>query len=223
MSIFFIPIIALIARCDFSDLGSPTSSMMTFGTTCHDSPYLSLSQPQATSLPPFAVSFPQQSSTSAWLSQCTTKEIASVNLWSGPPLSAVYSMPSSSKLAVSTLPAGPGPKGSVMTATFELDGIEFVCLNGGPQFKFNEAISFVIHCKTQEEVDELWDKLTSGGGQESMCGWLKDKYGLSWQVVPDALLELLAHRDPAKAQRAMKAMLQMKKIDIKALQQAHAS
>ena len=119
--------------------------------------------------------------------------------------------------------AGPGPKGSVMTATFELDGIEFVCLNGGPQFKFNEAISFVIHCKTQEEVDELWDKLTSGGGQESMCGWLKDKYGLSWQVVPDALLELLAHRDPAKAQRAMKAMLQMKKIDIKALQQAHAS
>ena len=117
----------------------------------------------------------------------------------------------------------PGPNGIAQSVNFELEGQEFIGLNAGPQFKFNEAISFVIHCKTQEEVDGLWDKLTSGGGQESMCGWLKDKYGLSWQVVPDALLELLAHRDPAKAQRAMKAMLQMKKIDIKALQQAHAS
>src|SRR5262245_51050097 len=116
--------------------------------------------------------------------------------------------------------AGPGPKGSVMTANFQLNGQEFVALNGGPQFKFTEAISFVVNCETQEEVDEFWDKLTEGG-EESMCGWLKDKYGLSWQIVPTVLVKLLQDKDPVKAKRVMEAMLQMKKIDINKLKRAY--
>lgn len=115
--------------------------------------------------------------------------------------------------------AGPGPKGSVMTASFQLDGQNFVALNGGPHFKFTEAISFVINCKNQEEVDYYWEKLTEGG-EESMCGWLKDKYGLSWQVVPTALEELFSLKDPAKVNKAMQAMLKMRKLDIKTLKQA---
>jgi predicted 3-demethylubiquinone-9 3-methyltransferase (glyoxalase superfamily) len=113
------------------------------------------------------------------------------------------------------------PKGSIMTIGFELDGQHFTALNGGPVFKFTEAISFVAHCKTQKEVDHLWEKL-SQGGEESRCGWLKDKYGVSWQVVPDALIKLLQDKDPAKSRRVMQAMLQMSKIDIKILEQAHA-
>ena len=116
--------------------------------------------------------------------------------------------------------AGPGPKGTVMSATFQLDGQEFMALNGGPQFKFTEAISFFVNCETQEEVDELWEKL-SAGGQKSRCGWLKDKYGLSWQIIPSALGEMLGDKDPEKSQRVMKAMLQMDKIDIKGLEQAY--
>jgi predicted 3-demethylubiquinone-9 3-methyltransferase (glyoxalase superfamily) len=117
--------------------------------------------------------------------------------------------------------AGPGPKGSVMTVSFELDGQEFLALNGGPQFKFTEAISLVVNCETQKEVDEFWSRL-SAGGQEVECGWLKDKYGLSWQVVPIALLRLLQDPDPQKAKRVMEAMLQMKKIDVGRLEQAAA-
>ncbi len=116
--------------------------------------------------------------------------------------------------------AGPGPKGAVMSATFQLDGQEFMALNGGPQFKFTEAISFFVNCETQEEVDELWEKL-SDGGQKSRCGWLKDKYGLSWQIIPSALGKMLGDKDPEKSQRVMKAMLQMDKIDIRRLQEAH--
>lgn len=112
------------------------------------------------------------------------------------------------------------PKGSVMTMTFQLDGQEFIALNGGPIFKFTEAISLVIDCKTQEEVDHFWGKLTQGG-EESQCGWLKDKYGLSWQVVPTVLGEMLQDKDTRKSQRVMEAMLQMKKIDIKRLEQAY--
>lgn len=111
------------------------------------------------------------------------------------------------------------PKGTVMTIAFQLDGLEFVALNGGPQFKFTEAVSFVVNCTTQEEIDQYWQKL-SAGGEEGPCGWLKDKYGLSWQIVPAMLSELLGGKDAAKSQRAMKALLQMKKIDIKTLQQA---
>ena len=116
--------------------------------------------------------------------------------------------------------AGPGPKGSVMVASFEVEGREFTALNGGPQFKFNESVSFVVRCKTQEEVDSYWDKLLAGGGQESMCGWLKDKYGLSWQITPDVLLELIGDPDPAISQSVMKAMMQMRKIDIEGVKQA---
>ena len=116
--------------------------------------------------------------------------------------------------------AGPGPKGTVMSATFQLDGQEFMALNGGPQFKFTEAISFFVNCETQEEVDELWEKL-SAGGQKSRCGWLKDKYGLSWQIIPSALGEMLGDKDPEKSRRVMKVMLQMDKIDIKRLEQAY--
>ncbi len=115
--------------------------------------------------------------------------------------------------------AGPGPKGSVMTVTFELEGQEFIALNGGPQFKFTEAISFSVACSTQEEVDQYWKKL-SDGGEEGPCGWLKDRYGLSWQINPTVLGELLGDADPVKAKRAMEAMLKMKKIDIKALKSA---
>ena len=115
--------------------------------------------------------------------------------------------------------AGPGPKGTVMTAVFQLDGQEFIALNGGPQFRFSQAVSFVVNCKTQKEVDELWEKL-SAGGQQQMCGWLKDKFGLSWQIVPTALPELLSDPDPAISQSVMKAMMQMKKIDIEGLKRA---
>ena len=116
--------------------------------------------------------------------------------------------------------AGPGLAGTVMTVTFQLEGQEFIALNGGPQFKFTEAISFSVDCKTQEEVDELWEKL-SEGGEEGPCGWLKDKYGLSWQINPTVLGEMLSDPDPEKSQRVMKAMLQMKKIDIAGLKQAY--
>jgi predicted 3-demethylubiquinone-9 3-methyltransferase (glyoxalase superfamily) len=118
--------------------------------------------------------------------------------------------------------AGPLPKGKVMTATFELDGVEFMALNGGPQFRFTEAISFFVKCKDQAEVDYYWEKLTADGGAESQCGWLKDKFGLSWQIIPDALGRYLGDKDPAKAGRAMQAMLRMKKIDIESLRRAHA-
>src|SRR6266550_1404715 len=115
--------------------------------------------------------------------------------------------------------SGPGPKGSVMTAEFELEGQKFVALNGGPVFKFTEAISFVVNCTTQAEVDKFWKKL-SAGGKEVQCGWLKDKYGLSWQIVPTVLGELLSDKDAAKSQRVMQAMLKMVKLDIKKLKQA---
>ena len=115
--------------------------------------------------------------------------------------------------------AGPGPPGSAMTVEFQLEGQTFVALNGGPHFKFTEAISFVVNCQSQDEVDVYWDKL-SAGGAEVQCGWLKDKFGLSWQIVPTVLLELLGDPDPQKSQRAMKAMLSMKKLDIRALQHA---
>ncbi len=116
--------------------------------------------------------------------------------------------------------AGPGPKGTVMSATFQLDGQEFMALNGGPQFKFTEAISFFVNCETQEEVDELWEKLSEGGKKER-CGWLKDKYGLSWQIVPSALGQMLQDKDAGKRARVMKALLQMTKIDIRGLKQAY--
>ncbi len=116
--------------------------------------------------------------------------------------------------------AGPGPAGSVMTVSFQLAGQRFTALNGGPQFAFTEAISLVANCESQEEVDALWSRLTADGGQESMCGWLKDRYGLSWQIVPTALPRLLQDPDPAKAKRVMEAMLQMRKIDIAALERA---
>jgi predicted 3-demethylubiquinone-9 3-methyltransferase (glyoxalase superfamily) len=115
--------------------------------------------------------------------------------------------------------AGPGPKGSILTMTFQLEGQEFMALNGGPVFKFNEAISLSVDCKTQAEVDELWEKL-SEGGQKSQCGWLKDKFGLSWQVVPSALIKMLQDKDAAKSARVMSAMMQMNKLDIAKLQQA---
>ena len=110
---------------------------------------------------------------------------------------------------------------NMMTATFELEGQTFMGLDAGPQFKFNESISFFVNCNTQEEVDELWTKLTSGGGEESMCGWLKDKYGLSWQIIPTALGELMGDKDPVKARNVMNAMLKMRKINIKALRDAY--
>jgi predicted 3-demethylubiquinone-9 3-methyltransferase (glyoxalase superfamily) len=116
---------------------------------------------------------------------------------------------------------GPGPKGSVMSASFQLDGQDFIALNGGPHFTFSPAISMFVNCETQQEVDELWEKL-SAGGEKQQCGWLKDKYGLSWQIIPSALGELMGDPDPVKSQRVMRAMLQMTKIDIAGLQQAHA-
>ncbi len=114
------------------------------------------------------------------------------------------------------------PAGSVLTIGFELDGQEFGALNGGPQFKFSEAISFAINCKDQAEVDHYWEGLTADGGEPSQCGWLKDKFGVSWQVVPERLSELLADPDPARAKRAMEAMLEMTKLDIAELEQAAA-
>jgi predicted 3-demethylubiquinone-9 3-methyltransferase (glyoxalase superfamily) len=117
--------------------------------------------------------------------------------------------------------AGPGEPGSVMTVEFELEGQRFVGLNGGPKFPFTEAVSFVVDCETQDEVDELWEKL-SEGGEEGPCGWLKDRFGLSWQIVPRVLLELLSDPDPEKSQRVMKAMLEMHKIEIEPLRRAYA-
>ena len=117
--------------------------------------------------------------------------------------------------------AGPRPEGTVMTVTFELEGQEFVALNGGPEFTFDEAISFMVSCQSQEEVDDVWSKL-SDGGEEGPCGWLKDRFGVSWQIIPTALDELLHDPDPEKAQRAMQAMLQMKKIQIDELERAAA-
>lgn len=116
--------------------------------------------------------------------------------------------------------AGPGPKGTVMSAVFELNGQEFYALNGGPMFKFSPATSFFIHCKTQEEVDHYWDKLSEGGAP-NRCGWLDDKYGVTWQVVPDALGEMLGDKDPAKSSRVMQAMMKMAKLDIATLKQAY--
>jgi predicted 3-demethylubiquinone-9 3-methyltransferase (glyoxalase superfamily) len=118
--------------------------------------------------------------------------------------------------------AGPQPKGSFMSATFELEGQEFIALNGGPHFKFTEAISFSVSCTTQQEVDNYWKKL-SAGGEEGPCGWLKDKYGLSWQINPTILAKLLSDPDPKKSNRVMEAMLKMKKIEIAALEQAYRS
>ena len=110
--------------------------------------------------------------------------------------------------------------GSVLTIEFEIEGQKFVALNGGPQFKFNESVSFVVNCETQEEVDYFWEKLTADGGQESQCGWLKDKFGLSWQVVPTVLIDMLHDKDSKKSERVTATMLQMKKIDINKLKEA---
>jgi predicted 3-demethylubiquinone-9 3-methyltransferase (glyoxalase superfamily) len=115
---------------------------------------------------------------------------------------------------------GPGPKGSVMSTTFVLDGMEFYALNGGPMFTFSPAISFFVSCETQEEVDELWEKLSEGGEQQP-CGWLKDKYEVSWQIIPTTLGKMMQDKDTVKANRVMQAMLQMKKIDIQRLKQAY--
>jgi predicted 3-demethylubiquinone-9 3-methyltransferase (glyoxalase superfamily) len=129
--------------------------------------------------------------------------------------------PDSKIISISRYPEGaPAPAGTVMTVTFQLEGQEFVALNGGPVFKFTEAISFYVNCETQEEVDELWEKL-SEGGEKSQCGWLKDRYGLSWQIVPRALIQMLQDRDPQKSRNVMQAMLQMTKIDIGALRRAY--
>jgi predicted 3-demethylubiquinone-9 3-methyltransferase (glyoxalase superfamily) len=117
--------------------------------------------------------------------------------------------------------AGPGPAGSVMTITFQLDGQEFMGLNGGPIFKFNEAVSFVVNCENQQEVDEMWAKLSRGGGQEVQCGWLKDRYGVSWQIVPKVLGELMKDTDPAKTQRVLAAIMQMKKLSVEGLKRAY--
>jgi predicted 3-demethylubiquinone-9 3-methyltransferase (glyoxalase superfamily) len=114
------------------------------------------------------------------------------------------------------------PEGSVMTASFQIEGQEFTALNGGPVFKFNEAISFEIRCETQEEVDYYWERLSEGGDPKAqVCGWLKDKFGVSWQITPMALYDMITDPDPAKAQRAMQAMLQMKKLDLNALRRAY--
>jgi predicted 3-demethylubiquinone-9 3-methyltransferase (glyoxalase superfamily) len=118
--------------------------------------------------------------------------------------------------------AGPRPKGSVLMVAFELDGVRFTALNGGPQYKFTEAVSFQIYCDGQDEIDRYWDSLTADGGEESMCGWLKDKYGLSWQIVPNRMIELMTSPDAAKARRATEAMMTMRKIDIAKIEQAAA-
>jgi predicted 3-demethylubiquinone-9 3-methyltransferase (glyoxalase superfamily) len=117
--------------------------------------------------------------------------------------------------------AGPGPKGTAMVVNFQLEGQDFIALNGGPQFKFTEAISLLVNCDTQKEVDELWSRL-SAGGEEGQCGWLKDKFGLSWQIIPTVLFQLIQDRDPAKSKGAMQAMLQMKKIDIEGLKRGYS-
>ena len=114
------------------------------------------------------------------------------------------------------------PPGSVLTIEFEIEGQRFVALNGGPQFKFNESISFVVNCETQKEVDYYWKKITADGGQESACGWLKDKFGVSWQITPTVLIDMLHDKDPKKSERVMHAMLQMQKIEINKLKAAYA-
>jgi len=116
--------------------------------------------------------------------------------------------------------AGPGPKGTVMTVAFQLEGQRFVALNGGPQFKFTEAISLLVDCDTQHEVDELWSKLAAGG-EEGPCGWLKDRFGLSWQIIPSVLSKMMQDEDPERSRRVMEAMLQMKKMDIARLERAY--
>ena len=116
--------------------------------------------------------------------------------------------------------AGPGPKGSVMLVTFELEGQQFTALNGGPQYTISPAISFLVSCETQSEVDELWEKLTAGG-KEVQCGWLTDKFGVSWQIIPRAFMEMMQDKDPVKSQRVFKAMMQMTKMDIEALRRAY--
>ena len=118
--------------------------------------------------------------------------------------------------------AGPGPKGQVLTATFEIAGQRLTALNGGPRFRFTEAISFVVNVETQAELDSMWEKLLAGGGQSGQCGWLKDRFGLSWQVIPTILPELMQHKDPAKANRVMQALLRRSKLDIQALKDAVA-
>jgi len=118
--------------------------------------------------------------------------------------------------------AAGGAVGSVLTIEFEIEGQKFTALNGGPQFKFNESVSFVVYCQTQAEVDYFWQKLTADGGQESECGWLRDKFGLSWQVTPTVLIEMLHDKDPKKSGRVMNAMMQMQKIDISKLKAAYA-
>lgn len=118
--------------------------------------------------------------------------------------------------------AGPGPKGSVMVMVFELAGERFIALNGGPHHRFTEAISFVVDCETQQEIDDYWEKLLADGGQPNRCGWLKDRYGLSWQIVPTVLGKLMSDPDPEKAKRVTQAMLQMVKLDIKSLEDAAA-
>ncbi|MGA8646850.1 MAG: VOC family protein, partial [Candidatus Sulfotelmatobacter sp.] len=116
--------------------------------------------------------------------------------------------------------AGPGPKGAVMTASFQIEGQKFTALNGGPHFKFTPAISFFVNCETQQEVDELWEKLSAGGAL-MQCGWLTDKFGISWQIIPKALGELLGDKDPQKSQRVLKAMMKMVKIDVEGLKRAY--
>ncbi|MDX1992891.1 MAG: VOC family protein [bacterium] len=129
--------------------------------------------------------------------------------------------PNSAILNVARYPeGGPGQPGMVMSATFQLEGQTFMALNGGPQFQFTEAISLFVHCQTQAEVDHYWEKLTEGG-EEQPCGWLKDKFGLSWQIIPSALMELMGDPNPAKAQAVMQAMLQMRKIEVAELQRAY--
>ncbi len=118
--------------------------------------------------------------------------------------------------------AGPGPKGSAMVVEFQLAGQKYQALNGGPHFKFTEAISLLVNCDSQEEVDTLWSKLTANGGQESQCGWLKDRFGLSWQIVPSRFMELMKDKDPKRTQRVMQAMMTMKKFDIARLEEAYA-
>jgi predicted 3-demethylubiquinone-9 3-methyltransferase (glyoxalase superfamily) len=116
--------------------------------------------------------------------------------------------------------AGPGPKGQVMVMNFDIEGQDFVALNGGPRFQFTEAVSFVVHCKGQQEVDHYWDKLLEGGGQTQACGWLKDRFGLSWQIVPDEFFELMKDKDPAVRNRVMQAMMGMIKFDVEGLKRA---
>jgi predicted 3-demethylubiquinone-9 3-methyltransferase (glyoxalase superfamily) len=130
------------------------------------------------------------------------------------------SIGSTSRYDEASAKASGRPAGTVLTMTFELEGRNFMALNGGPMFKFNESVSLVVNCENQEEIDYYWNKLTSGGGQESMCGWLKDKFGLSWQIIPTELGKLMSSKEPGKAQRVMAALLQMRRLDLNALRGA---